>query len=176
MPDRYHMEQPDENRLDRSHRQRRIAHPCRIVPPRPPRHCHRPPSGEDSALSGIIPLKADAGDVVGLAAAIKGHDAVVSSVRFSASDPHKLIAAMHQAGVSRYLVVGGAGSLEVAPGVKLIDTPQFPAIYKAEAAAGGVFLICCARSLCWIGAFFRPRRCSCPVSAPGNFASAATSC
>lgn len=92
------------------------------------------------ALSGIIPLKADAGDVVGLAAAIKGHDAVVSSVRFSASDPHKLIAAMHQAGVSRYLVVGGAGSLEVASGVKLIDTPQFPAIYKAEAAAGGVFL------------------------------------
>jgi uncharacterized protein len=37
-------------------------------------------------------------------------------------------------------VVGGAGSLEVAPGVKLIDTPQFPAAYKAEAAKGGEFL------------------------------------
>jgi putative NADH-flavin reductase len=88
-------------------------------------------------LSGVTPLQADAGDVAGLAAAIKGHDAVVSSVHFTASDPHKLIAAVHQAGGPRYLVVGGAGSLEVAPGVKLIDTPQFPAIYKAEAAAGG---------------------------------------
>jgi uncharacterized protein len=92
------------------------------------------------ALSGVTPLQADAGDVDGLAAAIKGHDAVISSVHFTASDPHKLIAAVHQAGVRRYLVVGGAGSLEVAPGVRLIDTPQFPAIYKAEAAAGGVFL------------------------------------
>jgi putative NADH-flavin reductase len=92
------------------------------------------------ALSGVTPLQADAGDVAGLAAAIKGHDAVVSSVHFTASDPRKLIAAVHQAGGPRYLVVGGAGSLEVAPGVKLIDTPQFPAIYRAEAAAGGVFL------------------------------------
>ena len=40
----------------------------------------------------------------------------------------------------RYLVVGGAGSLEVAPGKKLIDTPNFPAAYKPEAGAGGVFL------------------------------------
>jgi uncharacterized protein len=92
------------------------------------------------ALAGVTPLQADAGDVAGLAAAIKGHDAVISSVHFTASDPRKLIAAVHQAGVPRYLVVGGAGSLEVAPGVRLIDTPQFPAIYKAEAAAGGVFL------------------------------------
>jgi uncharacterized protein len=92
------------------------------------------------ALAGITPLKADAGDVASLAAAIKGHDAVISAVHFTTSDPHKLIAAVKQAGVPRYLVVGGAGSLEVAPGVKLIDTPEFPAIYKAEAAAGGVFL------------------------------------
>ena len=128
------MEQPNENRLDRSHRQCRIAYPCRIVAPLA-RHPEKLP-----ALSGATPLQADAGDVAGLAAAIKGHDAVISSVHFSASDPHKLIAAVHQAGVPRYLVVGGAGSLEVAPGVKLIDTPQFPAIYRAEAAAGGVFL------------------------------------
>ncbi len=42
--------------------------------------------------------------------------------------------------MKRYLVVGGAGSLEVAPGKKLIDTPEFPAIYKNEAAAGAAFL------------------------------------
>ena len=92
------------------------------------------------ALPDVTAVKADADDVAGLAAVIKGHDAVISSVHFTASDPHKLIAAVREARVPRYLVVGGAGSLEVAPGVRLIDTPQFPAIYKAEAAAGGVFL------------------------------------
>jgi putative NADH-flavin reductase len=92
------------------------------------------------ALTGVTSLKADANDVAGLAAVLKGHDVVISSVHFTASDPRKLVEAVHASGVSRYLVVGGAGSLEVAPGVKLIDTPEFPAIYKAEAAAGGVFL------------------------------------
>ena len=92
------------------------------------------------ALTGVTSLKADANDVAGLAAVLKGHDVVISSVHFTASDPRKLIEAVHASGVSRYLVVGGAGSLEVAPGVKLIDTSEFPAIYKAEAAAGGVFL------------------------------------
>jgi putative NADH-flavin reductase len=91
-------------------------------------------------LKGVTPLQADADDVAGLAAALRGHDVVISSVHFTASDPNKLIEAVQAAGVGRYLVVGGAGSLEVAPGVKLIDTPQFPAIYKAEAAAGGAFL------------------------------------
>jgi hypothetical protein len=92
------------------------------------------------ALSGVTSAKADVGDVAGLAAAIKGHDVVISSVHFTASDPHKLIAAVREARIPRYLVVGGAGSLEVAPGVKLIDTPQFPAAYKAEATKGGEFL------------------------------------
>jgi uncharacterized protein len=92
------------------------------------------------ALNGVRPMKVDANDVAGLAAALKGHDVVVSSVHFTASDPRKLIEAVHASGVGRYLVVGGAGSLEVAPGVRLIDTPEFPAMYKAEAAAGGAFL------------------------------------
>ena len=88
-------------------------------------------------------VTARAGDVfdqAGLASLLKGNDAVISAVHFTASDPRKLIEAVRAAGVNRYLVVGGAGSLEVAPGHKLIDTPEFPAIYKAEAAAGGVFL------------------------------------
>jgi putative NADH-flavin reductase len=92
------------------------------------------------ALPGVVPAKADVDDVRGLVAVLKGHDAVISSVHFTASDPRKLIRAVHESGVPRYLVVGGAGSLEVAPGVKLIDTPQFPALYKAEAAAGSAFL------------------------------------
>ena len=37
-------------------------------------------------------------------------------------------------------MVGGAGSLEVAPGVALVSTPEFPQIYKAEAEKGAAFL------------------------------------
>jgi len=84
--------------------------------------------------------KGDVSDQAGLAQLLTGHDAVVSAVRFAGSDAKTLIAAVKKASVKRYLVVGGAGSLEVKPGVKLIDTPEFPAAYKQEAAAGGVFL------------------------------------
>ncbi len=79
-------------------------------------------------------------DQDGLAALLKGHDAVISSVHFTASDPRKLIEAVRDSGVRRYLVVGGAGSLDAAPGLKVIDAPNFPPEYKPEAAAGGVFL------------------------------------
>ena len=46
-----------------------------------------------------------------------------------------ITAGVKQAGVARLLVVGGAGSLYVAPGVQLVDTPQFPAEWKAGALA-----------------------------------------
>jgi putative NADH-flavin reductase len=91
-------------------------------------------------LPGVTPMKGDVYDEAGLAALLKGHDAAITAVHFTASDPTKLLAALKASGVKRYLVVGGAGSLEVAPGVKLIDTPEFPAIYKTEAAAGAAFL------------------------------------
>jgi len=89
---------------------------------------------------GVKAEKGDVFDKPGLVALLRGHDAVISSVHFSASDPKLLIEAVKESGVKRYFVVGGAGSLEVAPGVKLIDTPQFPAEYKAEASKGGEFL------------------------------------
>jgi uncharacterized protein len=91
------------------------------------------------AHAQVTPKKGDLYDP-GISALLAGHDAVVSAVHFLDSDPDTLIEAVRASGVKRYFVMGGAGSLEVAPGVKLIDTPQFPAIYKDEAAKGGVFL------------------------------------
>lgn len=91
-------------------------------------------------LPGVTAKAVDAFDRTALAEAWRGHDAVISSVHYLASDADTLIGAAKVSGVPRYLVVGGAGSLEVAPGVKLVDTPQFPAIYRDEAKAGGVFL------------------------------------
>ena len=90
--------------------------------------------------AGVTAVKGDVFDRAGLARLLAGHDAAVSAVHFTASDPALLIAAVKDADVSRYLVVGGAGSLEVAPGVALVTTPDFPPAYKAEAEKGGAFL------------------------------------
>ncbi|WP_186420490.1 NAD(P)-dependent oxidoreductase [Bosea sp. CS1GBMeth4] len=90
--------------------------------------------------AGVTARKGDVYDRDGLAALLAGHDAVISSVHYSASDPAILLAAVKQSGVKRYLVVGGAGSLEVAPGVRLFDTEAFPALYLDEAKKGGAYL------------------------------------
>ena len=91
-------------------------------------------------LADVTAVKGDVLDQAGLARLWSGHDAAVSSVHFTASDPDKLIGAARDSKVGRYLVVGGAGSLEVAPGVRLVTTPGFPAQYKAEAEKGAAFL------------------------------------
>ena len=91
-------------------------------------------------LGNVTAVKGDVLDQAGLARLWSGHDAAVSSVRFTASDPDKLIGAARDSKVGRYLVVGGAGSLEVTPGVRLVTTPTFPAQYKTEAEKGAAFL------------------------------------
>lgn len=93
-----------------------------------------------AAQPGVTAEKGDVFDGEGLAALLKGHDAVISAVHFTASDPRVLIEAVRASGVKRYLVVGGAGSLEVAPGKRLVDEPDFPAQYRQEALAGAAFL------------------------------------
>lgn len=93
-----------------------------------------------ATLANVTAVKGDVYDGQGLAALLKGHDVVISSVHFTASDAATLIAAVRASGVTRYLVVGGAGSLEVAPGARLVDQPDFPALYKAEASKGAEFL------------------------------------
>ena len=69
-----------------------------------------------------------------------GNDAVISASRFVSSDADALATAVKTAGVKRLLVVGGAGSLEIAPGKALMDTDGFPEAFKAEAKAGARFL------------------------------------
>ena len=93
-----------------------------------------------AAQANVTPTKGDVMDQAGLARLLAGHDAAISSVHFLASDPAKLIGAAKELKVGRYLVVGGAGSLEVAPGVRLVTTPGFPVAYKAEAEKGAAFL------------------------------------
>jgi putative NADH-flavin reductase len=92
-------------------------------------------------------LSAVAGDVLdpsNVATVAAGHDVVASAVgpRLPSDDPklvvdaaRSLLDGLAQARVDRLVVVGGAGSLEVAPGVQLVDTPEFPAAWKPVALA-----------------------------------------
>ncbi|MEI2417463.1 NAD(P)-dependent oxidoreductase [Orrella sp. JC864] len=93
-----------------------------------------------AALPNVSAKAGDVADKDALAKLLAGHDAVVSAVRFADCDPRVLIDAVRAAGVKRYLVVGGAGSLEVAPGQRLIDQPDFPQAYRPEAGKGAEFL------------------------------------
>ncbi len=88
---------------------------------------------------------ADAADPAAVAALVAGQDAVVSAVgpRAGRDDPGpSLLAAisgltegLRAAGVRRLVVVGGAGSLELVPGQRLVDTPGFPAAARPVALA-----------------------------------------
>ena len=91
-------------------------------------------------------VEGSATDSASVARVSKGADAIVSAI---SPRPHPdgrsgsslvdaaraLIQGAKRAGVKRLVVVGGAGSLEVAPGKQLVDSPDFPAAYKPEALA-----------------------------------------
>lgn len=79
---------------------------------------------------------------------------------------------MEKAGVKRLLVVGGAGSLEVAPGVELVDTPQFPENIRpgAQAVRDLRNKLRNGSPLDWT--YLPLRRCWSPANAPASSASA----
>jgi putative NADH-flavin reductase len=99
---------------------------------------------------GLTVVAADALDAAQVAQAVAGHDAVVSAYNPGWGEPKiyelhlqasaAIVEGVKRAGLKRLLVVGGAGSLFVAPGVQLVDTPQFPAEYKQGAMAARVAL------------------------------------
>jgi uncharacterized protein len=117
----------------------------------------------------VTAKKGDAHDQAALARLLAGHDSAISSIHFLASDPEKLIGAAKDSAVGRYLVVGGAGSLEVAPGVRLVTTPGFPAIYKAEAEKGAAFLDRLAREKDLNWTFISPSALFLPGERTGKF-------
>ncbi|WP_042272354.1 NAD(P)-dependent oxidoreductase [Paraburkholderia heleia] len=95
-----------------------------------------------AAAPNIHAAKADLLDAASVAAAVRGHDVVASAYAPPKDQPGDLLVAsralvegMRAAGLERLVVVGGAGSLEVAPGKPLVDAEGFPDAYKAIALA-----------------------------------------
>jgi putative NADH-flavin reductase len=99
----------------------------------------------DLAAQGLSTVAGDATDPAEVAALAPGHDAIVTAVgpSHSGSDDPKLVVraaeglvdGARRSGIRRLVVVGGAGSLEAAPGVLVLDTPDFPEAWKPVAAA-----------------------------------------
>ncbi|WDF56974.1 NAD(P)-dependent oxidoreductase [Mucilaginibacter sp. KACC 22063] len=102
---------------------------------------------EDEKLTKVA---LDVYDLDKLTEALRGHDAVVSAFNAGWTNPNlyndfikggeTIQQATKQAGVKRYIFIGGAGSLEIQPGLQLVDSPNFPAEWKAGATAARDYL------------------------------------
>lgn len=87
----------------------------------------------------------DVYDSAALAAVVTGHDALISAFNPGWKDPNlyadqvrgttSILKALKSTGVKRVLWVGGAGGLEVKPGIRVVDAPDFPAAIKPSSLA-----------------------------------------
>jgi putative NADH-flavin reductase len=97
------------------------------------------------AHATLHPQKGDVHNEDEVARLVAGHDAVISAFNPGWGNPgiynlqvkgtKAIINGVKKAGIKRLLFVGGAGSLEVKPGVQSVDLPEFPAEYKQGALA-----------------------------------------
>lgn len=92
---------------------------------------------------GTVSVVAEVTNPTSVAEAVRGADAVVSAIgprggqsaTILLGAARGLLEGLRKGGVHRLVVVGGAGSLEVSPGVQLADTPNFPKEWKPVADA-----------------------------------------
>jgi len=88
---------------------------------------------------------ADVYDSAALAVLIAGHEALISAFNPGWKNPNlyadqvrgttSILEAVKSASLKRVLWVGGAGGLEIKPGVRVIDAPDFPAAVKPGSLA-----------------------------------------
>ena len=92
---------------------------------------------EGATPSGIDWQHGDAADVEAVAKVAVEHDVVISAIGPALAadgEPDAFVPAIRglgdAVGTARLAVVGGAGSLRGADGVRLVDSPAFPAAYR----------------------------------------------
>ena len=93
--------------------------------------------------AGVTAVKEDVANVDAIAALAKGKDAVISAYNPGWTNPDiatlitenypRILNAAKQSGVGRLLIVGGAGTLFCAPGLRVVDSGAIP-----EEIMGGV--------------------------------------
>lgn len=110
---------------------------------------------------GLKVIRVDVHEVATLAGLLQGHDMVISAYSSGWNNPNMydeylsgsraIQEAVKQSGVSRFLVMGGAGSLYIEPGKQIVDASTFPPEIRAGASAGRDYLniLCEEKSLDW---------------------------
>ena len=99
----------------------------------------------------LTAVQEDVANVDAIAKIAKGKDAVISAYNPGWNNPQmgkindenypKIVEAVKKAGVGRLLIVGGAGTLFVKPGVRVVDTGVIPAeIIDAVRSLGNFYL------------------------------------
>ncbi|WP_264531066.1 NAD(P)-dependent oxidoreductase [Flavobacterium sp. N502540] len=93
---------------------------------------------------------ADIFNVEALSEILKGNDIVINAYNSGWTNPNiyddfisgskAIQEAVKKSGVKRFITIGGAGSLFVAPGLQAVDTPDFPKEYHAGATAARDYL------------------------------------
>jgi len=121
---------------------------------------------KDEGKTNVNWVKADINNTNELSKILANHDVVVSAFNPGWTNPNiyedflsgakKIQEAVKLSGVTRYITIGGAGSLFVAPNLQAVDTPDFPKeIYPGAAAARDYLnIIKEEKELDW--AFFSP--------------------
>ncbi|PZX94407.1 NAD(P)-dependent oxidoreductase [Flavobacterium aquariorum] len=111
-------------------------------------------------------VSVDIFDTDALAEILKGNDAVINAYNPGWANPNiyedfingskSIQEAVKKSGVNRFITIGGAGSLFVAPNLQAVDTPDFPKEYHAGATAARDYLniLKKEKELDW--AFFSP--------------------
>ena len=95
-------------------------------------------------VEGAVPVALDATNLGQLTEAVSGHDAVVGSVVDRSTEDRSVLPAAARAAIEavagtdagRIVWVGGGGSLNDPSGTPFVESPDFPAEYKAESEAG----------------------------------------
>lgn len=104
----------------------------------------------DNVPENVSAVKADIFNTAALADILKGHNAVVNAYNPGWTNPNiyddfiagskSIQEAVKLSGVKRFITIGGAGSLYIAPSLQLVDTAEFPKEYYAGASAARDYL------------------------------------
>lgn len=124
--------------------------------------------------------KVDVADTEALAADLKGYDTVISAYNPGWSNPDiynltlqnypRILQAAKEAGVKRLLIVGGAGTLFCAPGLRVVDSGAIPAEIMGGVKSLGEFYLNTLnneKAIDWV--FFSPAGNLEPGEAKGNY-------
>ncbi|GAA3927343.1 NAD(P)H-binding protein [Chitinophaga oryziterrae] len=93
-----------------------------------------------TTISPLLTIKEADVTTADVASLVAGNEAVISAYNAYESATYvnaikAIINGVRKAGIKRFLAVSGAGSLEIEPGLQLLDTPEFPAEWKGGASA-----------------------------------------